>query len=115
MTKAQDKTLSYRTLANDFQMQIVSRVKGGKGFKPGAFRPTYGLDPICQLDQSDEVSGDASNEKGQNKSGKGGRKRPRRSIIKGSQEENCPIYELRLKLPNYFYVFPEKAFEGFKP
>jgi len=63
MTKAQDKTLSYRTLANDFRMQIVSRAKGGKGFKPRAFRPTYGLDP-SQLDQSDEVLGDASNQKG---------------------------------------------------
>jgi len=27
----------------------MSRVKGGKGFKLGAFRPTYGLDP-SQLD-----------------------------------------------------------------
>jgi len=61
MMKANDKTLSYRTLANDFRMQIVSRAKGNKGFKPGAFGPTYGHD---QLDQSDEVSGDASNEKG---------------------------------------------------
>ena len=31
MMKANDKTLSYRTLANDFRMQIVSRAKGGKG------------------------------------------------------------------------------------
>ena len=83
--KADSSTLSHRTLANDFRKEIRSQAKtGGKGFKPGAFRPTYGLDP-SQLDQLDEASGDALNEKGQNKSRKGGRKRPRKSTtIEGS-------------------------------
>ena len=54
-------TLTYRTLANDFRKEIRSRAKGGKGFKPGAFGPTYGQDS-SQLGESEEASGDASNE-----------------------------------------------------
>ena len=35
-------TLTYRTLVNNFRKKIRSKAKGGKGFKPGAFRPIYG-------------------------------------------------------------------------
>ena len=55
------------------------------------------------------------NEKGQNKSGKGGRKRPRTTTTTEGSQENCLVCELHHKLPNCFYVFEEKAFEGFKP
>ena len=92
----------------------MSKVKGGKGFKLGVFRPIYRLDS-SQLNQLDKVLGDTLNKKGQNKSRKGGRKRPYIStIIEGSQE-NYLVYKLRHKLLNYFYIFPKKAFKGFKP
>src|SRR5438034_3635555 len=112
--KADEGTFSYRTLANAFQKQVVSRAKGNKGFKPGAFGPTYGQD---QLDRSEEGSGDASNqEMGHSKSRKAGQKRPHKpTTSKGSQEEKCLGYGLGHKLPDCFYLFPKKAFEGFKP
>ena len=63
--QADQGTLSYRTLANDFRKEIRSKAKtGNRGFKPGAFGPTYGHDQADQYHESEEVLGDASNEKG---------------------------------------------------
>lgn len=112
--KAEEGTLSYRTLANDFRKEIPSGAKGGKSYAKGSFGVTYGTDQPEKKEDEAEETGDASSSHAQ-KSRKASNKRARKSTTASSQDK-CPACELPgHKLSDCFYVFEEKAFEGFKP
>jgi hypothetical protein len=107
-------TLTYRTVANDFRKETRPRAKGGSGsIAKGSFGPAYAQDSNL-LGQSED-SGDASNHGIKQTLSKEGKKRPRKSTSAGSVEK-CLACELPgHRLADCFYVFSEKAFEGFKP
>jgi len=109
--KAEAKTLTYRAVANDLRRETRFKTKGGSIAK-GSFGPTHASDPQLS-DQSAEDEDEAQQAQTRSKRNK---KRRRDSTSATEGMEKCLVCELpNHQIPNCFYTFPEKAYEGFKP
>ena len=100
-------SLSYRVIANDFRKEVGSQGSHAAKIARGSFGPSFGPEKdVAGLAHPAESS---SSSVGKAKGSTQGHKR-----VASEQAGLCPVCDLRHPLPACYYVFPEKAPEGFR-
>lgn len=112
-----DESLTFREVGNDPRQELASQgshktVRTSKG----AFATTYDgtKDHGSEIGDAHTAEDQTPPQRGStgSRGGRGGRKHTQQDQ---SSSEGCPACEMPHALPQCYYAFPDKAYQGFKP